>query len=100
MDASEECGPINLFMHSVFRQVDVWFQGSLITSTNNHSPYKAIIQTLLNTNVVNAKSKLTTQLYVRDTEYAMDTADPNGINKGLYERTKFTSSSKTFDMAG
>ncbi|CAC5423992.1 unnamed protein product [Mytilus coruscus] len=44
---NEYVGPINLFLQSMFSQVEVTMQGKLVSSTTNHYPYKAMIQTLL-----------------------------------------------------
>ncbi|XP_067664200.1 uncharacterized protein F54H12.2-like [Haliotis asinina] len=80
--------------------MDVWLQGRLINSTNNRYPYKAILKTLLNTNEVDAKSKLTSQLFVKNTAENIDVTHPNSTNRGMFERHKIMSESKSFDMEG
>lgn len=44
---TEYVGPVNLFLHAMFAQVDVTLQGKLISTATNQYPYKAMIQTLL-----------------------------------------------------
>ncbi|GFT50324.1 uncharacterized protein F54H12.2 [Trichonephila clavipes] len=41
-------GPVNLFLHSLFSQVDVCLNERTVSSSNNAYPYRAIIETLLN----------------------------------------------------
>jgi len=50
--ADEYVGPINLFLQTMFSQVEVAMQGKLVSSTTSHYPYKAMIQTLLSYAVV------------------------------------------------
>jgi len=38
---------VNLFLHSLFSQVDISLNGTLITSSTNTYPYRAMIETLL-----------------------------------------------------
>ena len=40
-------GPSNLFLHSLFSQVDVSLNGTLITASTNTYPYRAMMKTLL-----------------------------------------------------
>lgn len=44
---TEYVGPVNLFLHAMFAQVDVTLQGKPISTATNQYPYKAMIQTLL-----------------------------------------------------
>ena len=45
---NKEVGPVNLFLHSLFSQVDVSLNERLIFSSTNTYPYRAMIETLLN----------------------------------------------------
>jgi hypothetical protein len=47
LETMDYVGPVNLFLQSMFYQVEVTMQGKYVTSTTNHYPYKAMIQTLL-----------------------------------------------------
>ena len=40
-------GPSNLFLHSLFAQVDISLNGTLISSSTNTCPYRSFIETLL-----------------------------------------------------
>jgi len=43
--ADTEVGPVNLFLHSLFSQVDISLNGNLITSSTNTYPYRAMLET-------------------------------------------------------
>jgi len=45
--ADSPIGPTNLFLHSLFSQVDVSFNGTLITASTNTYSYRAMMKTLL-----------------------------------------------------
>ena len=47
LDANDAVGPVNNFLHSLFSQVDVSLNGTLITSSTNTYAYRAYIETLL-----------------------------------------------------
>jgi hypothetical protein len=66
LKATEYVGPVNLFMQSLFGQVDVTIQNKLVTSTTTHYPYKSMIQTLLSYGSDAKKSQLTSQLWLKD----------------------------------
>ena len=59
-----------------------------------------MIQTLLKYGNDANQSQLTSQKYVFDTPNAMDDADLNGQNIGLYSKSKFFDESKTVDFRG
>ena len=40
-------GAVNLFLHSLFSQVDISLNGTLITASTNTYPYRAMLETLL-----------------------------------------------------
>jgi hypothetical protein len=47
LEAASSVGPVNNFLHSLFSQVDVSLNGTLITSSTNTYAYRAYIETLL-----------------------------------------------------
>ncbi|GFX03445.1 uncharacterized protein F54H12.2 [Trichonephila clavipes] len=60
-------GPVNLFLHSLFSQVDVCLNERTVSSSNNTYPYRAIIETLLNHGYDSKTSQLTSELYYKST---------------------------------
>ncbi|GFW69196.1 uncharacterized protein TNCV_1819501 [Trichonephila clavipes] len=41
-------GPVNLFLHSLFSQVDVYLNDRVVFNSSNTYPYQSYIETLLN----------------------------------------------------
>lgn len=101
LKATEYVGPVNLFMQSLFGQVDVTIQNKLVTSTTTHYPYKSMIQTLLSYGTDTKKSQLTSQLWVKDITGHFDDNDvKNGSNTALYSRSLLLSESQICDLEG
>lgn len=46
LGVSEDVAPVNLFLQSLFSQIDVSIQGKALSTTSGYYPYKAYIQTL------------------------------------------------------
>ena len=105
--AEDSVGPVNLWLHSLFSQVDVYFQQKLISSSGTTYPYKAMIDTSLNYGSDSRESQLQAALYYKDsasgdqymdavTFKAMDAV----MNTGLKKRAEFTEDSREVDMEG
>ena len=97
-------GPVNLFLHSLFSQVDVSLNERLISPSTNTYPYRAMLETLLNYGEEAKTSQLTTAMFYKDTPGKMDAvnpvADDADANLGLKARYAFTKNSDTVDMIG
>ena len=94
-------GPINLWLHSLFSQVDVYFQQKLVTSSSTLYFMKAYIDTLLLCCPNSRAANYQAQLYYKDTSGSMDSFNPQkGENRGLMFRQRFTSKSNPVDMQG
>ena len=97
-------GPINLFLHSLFSDVEVSLNETPVTSSNNTYAYRAYIETLLSYGTTAKQSQLTSQLYYKDEVSAMEEHDPYNAaaaaNKGFIARSAHTIRSRTFDMIG
>ncbi|KYM95378.1 hypothetical protein ALC62_13978 [Cyphomyrmex costatus] len=65
-DTTDYVGPVNNFMHSLFNQVDVFFNQKLISPPNNAYAYRAYIETLLNYGPAAKNSHLTSVLWYED----------------------------------
>ncbi|PIK55304.1 hypothetical protein BSL78_07776 [Apostichopus japonicus] len=105
-DLPEEAkvGPVNLFLQSLFSQIDVSLNERLITPSTPTYPYRALLETLLSYGSEAKESQLTSSLFYKDTAGYMNEADPkaesSSANLGLKKRTTFTTQSKTVDMIG
>ena len=53
--------PVNNFLHSIFNQVDVYFNKKLVSPANNAYPYRAYLESLLNYGPAAKSSHLTTK---------------------------------------
>ena len=96
-------GPVNLFLHSLFSQVDISLNGSLITSSTNTYPYRAMLETLLSYGRDAKTSQLTSAMYYKDTAGNMDSLDfehADAVNQGLSVRRHMTRQSRVIDMMG
>jgi hypothetical protein len=64
--------PVNLFLHSMFAQVDVALNETYITSSGITYPYRCMFENLLNYGKDAINSYLKTSLYYKDDAVAMD----------------------------
>ena len=73
LDASQtDVAPVNNFLHSLFKQVDVYLNGKQVTPAMGTYPYRAYIETLLNYDVSAKESQFSSPLYYKDTATQMD----------------------------
>jgi len=96
-------GPVNLFLHSLFSQVDISLNGTLITAATNTYPYRAMLETLLSYGEDAKTSQLTSALFYKDQAGRMDSVnfdDAAEKNNGLVKRREHVRGSRTFDMMG
>jgi hypothetical protein len=92
-------GPVNLFLHSIFSQVEVSLNGTIISSAENNYPYRAYLETLLNYGNDAKESHLRNALWIKDTAGEMNDTECNA-NTGLAERARAIVGSREFDMIG
>ncbi|GFS98162.1 uncharacterized protein TNCV_3924721 [Trichonephila clavipes] len=70
-------GPVNLFLHSLFSQVDVSLNDRVVSNSSDTYPYRSYIETLLNHGYDSKTSQLTAELFYKDSD------------DGLKKRTEF-----------
>ena len=118
--------PVNNFLHSLFKQVDVYLNGKQVTPAMGTYPYRAYIETLLNYDVSAKESQFSSAFYYKDTATKMDEAGslpssktityvtdvtgnakdtfslpvPGTGNQGFAKRSKFIQNSKQFVLSG
>ena len=105
LDANDTVAPVNLMLHSMFAQVDVSLNGTLISSSTNTYPYRAMLETLLSYGEDAKKSQLTSELFYKDDANATESTliAPAGDvvpNQGLQSRRAHARESREFDMIG
>ena len=94
--------PVNLWLQSLWNQLDVFFQQKLVSSSGTNYAYKALMDVLLNYGYDATNTQLQTQLYYKDTAGSMDHTKPNEtpLNIGLIRRNNLSKSSAFIDMVG
>ena len=103
--ADAAVAPVNLALHSMFSQADVSLNGTLISSSTNTYPYRAMLETLLTYGEDAKKSQLTAELFYKDDAGEMDTtiaaaAAGHQPNSGMQARRAHARQSREFDMIG
>jgi len=114
--ADAAVGPVNLFLHSLYPQVDIsltlasWLlfsnkvliNGTLITASTNTYPYRALLETLLSYGENAKKTQLTSALFYKDQAGRMDSVDfaAGAVNDDVAKRRTLVAESRTFDMMG
>ena len=98
--ADTQVAPVNNLLHSLFSQVDVYINDTLVTPSSNTYPYRAYVETLLSYGAEAKKTQLTSQLWYKNTAGHMDATLDNGGNAGLAERRKYIAESRFVEMMG
>jgi len=103
--ADSTAAPVNLLLHSMFSQVDVSLNGTLISSSTNTYPYKSMLETLLSYGGNAKKSQLSAALFYKDDSGNMEetivtAAGNRKPNAGQQKRHALITQSREFDMMG
>ncbi|GIY20858.1 hypothetical protein CDAR_607591 [Caerostris darwini] len=88
LEKDEKIGPVNLFMHSLFSQMDISLNDRLVSNSSNTYPYRSYFETMLNHGFDCKTSQLTSEMFYNDN------------NDGLKLSSKFFELSATVDMIG
>nr|XP_054768401.1 uncharacterized protein F54H12.2-like [Lytechinus pictus] len=103
LNQDAQVGPTNMFLHSLFSDVDLMLNDRLVTPSTNTYAYRAALETLLTYGPEAKESQLTSALFYKDTPGHMDDGNPLSVdagNQGLKERYRFIRGSNTVDMVG
>ena len=90
----------NYTIASVFRQIDVMLNGSIVSDSTNTYGYRAYIETLLNFGKESKKTQLDMGLYTKDKQGKFDVVQIDGENPGFNERHSLTARSKIVSICG
>ena len=94
VEISPECN----FLHTMWSQIDVYLNGSLVTQSNNNYPYRAYIENLLSFGQDAKSSQLSAVLWYRNTAGQFDTR--GDANSGYTVRKALAAQSRQIDMMG
>ena len=102
LDNADQVGPVNNFLHSLFSEVEVSLNGTMISTSTGTYPYRAYIENLLNFGTEAKESQLSSELFYKDTAGLMDFANPLAAdgNHGLTKRAEFTNRNGVVDLMG
>jgi len=67
--ALDAVGPANLFLHSLFSQVDISLNGTQVTASINTYPYRVMLETFLSYGDDAKKTQLISELFDADEAY-------------------------------
>ena len=79
--------PVNNFLHSLFRQVDVYLNGKQVTPAMGTYAYRSYLETLLNYDVSAKQSQFSSALYYKDTAGQMEKVGALPSSKTLNYKT-------------
>lgn len=99
LDADTDVAPVNYWLHSLFSQVDISLNDTLVTNSENTYPYRAYIEATLNYGTEAKKSHLTSAFYYKDTSGQFESTQGDD-NEGLKTRRELTARSHQVDMMG
>ena len=106
--STDECAPVNNLAHSLYQQVQVYYNNTPVNSSVNSYAHCSYINTLLNYGVDAKNTHLQSCLWSKDTAQQFDNIDPKSleadgttpreVNKGFVERQKVIALSKPFEL--
>ena len=92
-----DVGPVKLWLHSFFSQVDVSLNDRLITPSMNTYPYRAYLETLLSYGPAAKESYLSAALWYKDSAGYMEDVS---LNQGFKKRQYWTIGSNQVTLIG
>ena len=91
--ADTPVAPVNNWLHSLFSQVDVHLNDTLVTPRSNTYPFRAYVDAVLSYGAEENNTQLTSQLWYKDTAGHMDATS-------LVERRRYVAESRVVEMMG
>ena len=93
-----KAAPTNLWLHTLFGDINVSLNEKLVSSPSNTYPYRAYLETLLSYGPSAKDSQLTGAMWYKDTATKLDTIDDENV--GYVKRKLKASDSKVIEMMG
>jgi hypothetical protein len=101
VDPKARMGPVNNFLNSMWRQLDVYWNDRLVSGSSMNYPYKAYMDVLLKDGYEAKSTQLQAQMYYQDIPVYISDPDPiKGGNTSLTTRCTFFAESREVDMQG
>ena len=95
----DDIGPVNLLLHSLFSEVDLFLNGVQITSPSGCYAYQAYLQTLLSYSSAVKKTQLAMALFDMDQHDHFNSLDP-GENPAMGRRKARVAKSQPVELLG
>ena len=92
--------PINLTLHSMFREIGLEFNGRNVGDTSQHYPYRTVLESLLNFCKEVQKTPLLSKGWTTDTTGHMNVTAVGGNNGGLNARAATSARSTLVKLIG
>ena len=89
LDLAEPVGPVNNWLHSLFSQIEVYLNGTVLTHSNNTYVFREYIEALLSYGTNAKVTQLKGQLWHKDTATHVDAVgivDGADANEGFVAR--------------
>lgn len=102
LDNDEKIGPVNNLLHSLWKQIDVYFGSTQVSNSTNTYSAESYCKTVLNFGMSAKKSQLQTAFWFGDTSGAFEDTKlaAEGKNAGFKSRNALIDESKEFEMIG
>ncbi len=99
ISVDSDVAPVNYFLHSLFSQVDISLNDTLITASENTYPYRAYLEATLNYGEDAKNGSLSAALYAMDTPHHFEEFKDDN-NDGYRIRRTTAAESHEIDMMG
>jgi hypothetical protein len=100
MDDNVRAAPVNLLLHSIFREISATLNDTPVSDPNPLYPYRAYLETLLNYDEEVQKNRMITEGWAKDTAGKMDVTELGGTNIGLKDRATRFATSTVVELVG
>ena len=93
--------PINHLLQSMWKQVELYLGGKLVSSRSSNYHYKSMIKTLLyKCQNEGMRKRLCSELFHEDTQGTHDSLNDSPTNEGSYYQKKLMQNGQTFKLEG
>ena len=101
IDDSDQVGPVNLTLHSIFRQIDLSLNQKIVSpDVGVNYPYKAMIDLLLNSNSDMIESQAEAALFHKDQAERFEEVTYLSNNPAFAEKARTTKDGGTATLEG
>ena len=98
LEAGVECAPETNFLHTLWSQIELYLNGTLVTPSTNNYPYRSFIENLLSFGAEAKESQLSSILWHQNTSGHFD--ERGDANVGYAKRKALAAGSRQFEMLG